>query len=62
MSLKLLNASLTPNTVYTGGKFVISIEVYDDVFEFAETYPVYDKHQGFADIEQTVGGKLSEIK
>ena len=58
MSLKLTAASLTPNTVYTGANFIISITVYDDAFEFAVYHTVYDEHQGFADIAQTIGGKL----
>ena len=58
MSLKLKSAFLTPSTVYTGAQFIISIEVYDDAFEFSDTTLVYDVHQGFADIEQTMGGKL----
>ena len=58
MSLKLTSASLTPNTVYTGATFIISITVYDDAFEFAEYNTVYDEHQGFADTNQTIGGKL----
>ena len=58
MSLKLTSASVTPSTVYTGAQFIISIEVYDDAFEFDASYTVYDEHQGFADIAQTIGGKL----
>lgn len=58
MSLKLTSASLTPSIVYTGAQFIISIEVYDDAFEFAEYHTIYDEHQGFADVAQTIGGKL----
>ena len=58
MSLKLTSASVTPSTVYTGAQFIISVTVYDDAFEFDSTYTVYDEHQGFADINQTIGGKL----
>ena len=58
MSLNLKQASLTPSTVYTGAQFIISIEVYDDAFEFSGATLVKDNHQGFADIEQTIGGKL----
>ena len=58
MSLKIKNPSLTPSNVYTGSQFIISIEIYDDAFEFYETTLIYDVHQGFADIEQTIGGKL----
>jgi hypothetical protein len=58
MSLNLANASLSPSTVYTNAQFIISIEVYDDEFEFDSSYPVYDEHQGFANEDQTIGGKL----
>ena len=58
MSLNLKAASVTPSTVYTGAQFIISIEVYDDAFEFDDYHTVYDTHQGFADIEQTIGGKM----
>lgn len=58
MSLKIPSASLTPSTVYAGAQFILSIEVYDDAFEFDTTTLVYDEHQGFANIAQTIGGKL----
>lgn len=58
MSLKLTEASVTPSTVYAGAQFIISVTVYDDAFEFDISYPVYNEHQGFADIDQTIGGKL----
>ena len=58
MSLNLVNASLTPSTVYTGSTFIISIEVYDDAFEFDASHTTYDEHQGFADLSQTIGGKM----
>lgn len=58
MSLNITEASVTPNVVTTGTKFVISVEVFDDAFEMSNTTLVYDKHQGFADNNQTIGGKL----
>ena len=58
MSLKVTQAALTPNVVYTGAQFIISIEVYDDAFEFSGATLVYDEHQGFANTAQTIGGKL----
>lgn len=58
MSLKLTSASVTPSTVYTGAQFIISVTVYDDAFEFALYDTEYNEHQGFADTEQTIGGKL----
>lgn len=58
MSLKITQAFLTPNTVNTGAQFLISIEVYDDAFEFTTNALIYDEHQSFANIEQTIGGKL----
>lgn len=58
MSLKIPSVSLTPSTVYTGAQFIVSIEVYDDAFEFGTVPVIYDNHQGFANIEQTIGGKL----
>lgn len=61
MSLKLTTAAVSPSTVYTGAQFIISVTVYDDAFEFAEYDAVYDEHQGFADIEQTIGGKLQQL-
>jgi hypothetical protein len=57
MSLNLESVTLTPSTVYAGTNFIISVLVYDDSFEFDVSY-VYNEHQGFADIEQTIGGKL----
>lgn len=58
MSLNITAALLTPSKVYAGAQFIISVEVYDDAFEFDLTSLIYDKHQGFADIDQTIGGKL----
>jgi len=58
MSLNLKDVSLTPSTVYTGKTFIISIEVYDDAFEFDSSSAKYDEHQGFADLDQTIGGKM----
>lgn len=58
MSLNLKAAALTPSTVYTGGQFIISIEVYDDAFEFDQYHTEYNEHQGFADINHTMGGKM----
>lgn len=60
MSLKLDSVTLTPQTVYTGKTFIISVDVYDDVFEFDASYN-YDKHQGFGNAEQTIGGKLAAL-
>lgn len=59
MSLNLQSVSLTPSTVLTGANFIISVEVFDDVFEFDMTGQK-DVHQGFGDINQTVGGKFAE--
>lgn len=59
MSLNLQSVSLTPSTVLTGANFIISVEVFDDVFEFDMTGKK-DIHQGFGDINQTVGGKFAE--
>lgn len=59
MSLNLQSVSLTPSTVLTGANFIISVEVFDDVFEFDMTGQK-DIHQGFGDINQTVGGKFAE--
>lgn len=59
MSLNLQSVSLTPSTVFTGTNFIISVEVFDDVFEFDMTGQK-DIHQGFGDINQTVGGKFAE--
>lgn len=61
MSIKLTTAKLTPTTVYTGAQFIISVTVYDDAFEFAATATDYNEHQGFADLAQTIGGKLQSI-
>lgn len=61
MSLKLTTADVTPSTVYTGAQFIISVTVYDDAFEFDLYDTVYDEHQGFADIDQTIGGKLAQL-
>ena len=58
MSVKITQASLMPNPVNTSTQFLISVEVYDDAFEFSTTVLSYDEHQSFADLEQTVGGKL----
>ena len=58
MSLKIPAATLTPSTVNAGAQYIISVEVYDDAFEFDTSHAVYDEHQGFADIDQTIGGKL----
>lgn len=58
MSLNLKDATLTPSVVYAGAQFIISIEVYDDALEFSGVTLVYDEHQGFADLEQTIGGEL----
>lgn len=57
MSLKIPEASVTPQTVYTGAQFIISVLVYDDAFEFSATL-VEDQYQGFADTAGTIGGKL----
>lgn len=61
MSLNITNVSISPNIVYASSQFIISIEVYDDAFEFSGVTLVYDKHQGFADIDQTIGGMLQEF-
>lgn len=58
MSLNITEIILNPNIVYTGAQFLISVNVYDDAFEFSGTTLVYDEHQGFADTSQTMGGKL----
>lgn len=58
MSLNITHASIIPNSVYVGTQFLISVTVYDDAFEFSNVTLVYDEHQGFADVEQTIGGKL----
>lgn len=58
MSVKFLDALLSPNVVNVGTKFVISVKVIDDDFEFAASATAYDEYQGFADEAQTIGGKL----
>lgn len=58
MSLNLTSVTLTPQTVYTGATFIVSVEVYDDAFEFDATATKYDVHQGFANLDQSVGGKF----
>lgn len=58
MSLNLTSVTLTPQTVYTGKTFIISVTVYDDAFEFDATATKYDEHQGFANLNQTIGGKM----
>ena len=58
MSLNIKSVTLTPSTVYSKGLFVITAEVYDDAFEFTTSHTEYNEHQGFADIEQTIGGEL----
>lgn len=58
MSLNLTSVKLTPQTVYTGKTFIISVTVYDDAFEFDATATKYDEHQGFANLNQTIGGKM----
>lgn len=58
MSLNLTSVTLTPQTVYTGKTFIISATVYDDAFEFDATDTKYDEHQGFANLDRTIGGKM----
>lgn len=58
MSLNFADARITPNTVSTGSRFVLSVRVWDDDFEFGGLPMEYDTNQGFADEAQTIGGKL----
>lgn len=61
MSLNFANVSMAPNPLTTGSKIVISVEVWDDEFEFDELATAYDRHQGFADEAQTIGGMLVDF-
>lgn len=61
MSLNFANVQLIPNPVSTGAKFIISVEVWNDEFEFGDTDMKYNILQGFADEAQTIGGKLVEL-
>lgn len=58
MSLNFADAYITPNPIAAGSRFILSVKVWDDDFEFDETAMVYDVNQGFADEAQTIGGKL----
>lgn len=49
---------MVPIIVNAGANFLISVLVYDDAFEFSNMTLVYDEHQGFADVDQIIGGKL----
>lgn len=53
------SAALTPSVVNTSASFIIRVSVYDDSFEFSAVATEYDEKQGFANIEQTIGGKLA---
>lgn len=61
MSLNFANVQLTPNPVSTGAKFILSVEVWNDEFEFGGTEITRNIYQGFADEAQTIGGKLVDL-
>lgn len=58
MSLNFAEARIAPNPIAAGSRFILSVKVWDDDFEFDELATVYDANQGFADEAQTIGGKL----
>lgn len=62
MSVNITDVLITPNPATVGQNFIISVTVFDDEFEFAETATVYDAHQGFADEAQTIGGKFTNAE